>query len=68
VETISYRVTGMTCGGCARAMMRALAAQGATAPAEIDLAQARVTVAGLDDRQVQAAAEAAGFVYVGRAA
>ncbi|MCZ8313139.1 MAG: heavy-metal-associated domain-containing protein [Rhodospirillales bacterium] len=68
METISYRVTGMTCGGCARAMTRALTAQGATAPAEIDLAQSRVTVAGLDDRQVQAAAEAAGFVYVGRTA
>jgi hypothetical protein len=49
-------------------MTRALTAQGATAPAEIDLAQSRVTVAGLDDRQVQAAAEAAGFVYVGRTA
>ncbi|MCA3263666.1 MAG: heavy-metal-associated domain-containing protein [Telmatospirillum sp.] len=68
METISYRVTGMTCAGCARAMTRALTAQGASAPAEIDLAQGRVTVAGLDDRQVQAAAEAAGFVYVGRAA
>jgi copper chaperone CopZ len=49
----------MTCAGCARAMTRALAAQGATAPAEIDLAQGRVTVAGLDDRQVEAAVEAA---------
>ncbi len=68
METISYRVTGMTCAGCARAMTRALTAQGARAPAEIDLAQGRVTVAGLDDRQVQAAAEAAGFVYAGRAA
>ncbi len=68
METISYRVTGMTCAGCARAMARALAAQGAPAPAEIDVAQGRVAVAGLDDRQVQAAAEAAGFVFVGRAA
>jgi copper chaperone CopZ len=58
----------MTCAGCARAMTRALAAQGATAPAEIDLAQGRVTVAGLDDRQVEAAVEAAGFVYSGRVA
>jgi copper chaperone len=67
VEAISYTVTGMTCAGCARAMARALAAQGATAAAQIDVAAARVTVAGLDDARVQAAAQAAGFVFAGRA-
>jgi copper chaperone len=67
VEAISYRVTGMTCGGCARAVSKALAAQAPGAKIEVDLAAALVRVAdGPDDAAVKQAIETAGFGYAGR--
>jgi copper chaperone CopZ len=57
----------MTCGGCVRAMTKALNAQGPARSVAIDLAAGRVTVAGLDEAQVRRAAEAAGFGFAGPA-
>jgi copper chaperone len=68
VEAISYRVTGMTCGGCARAVSKALAATAPSAKIEVDLGKALVAVAGgPDDDAVKAAIETAGFGFEGRA-
>ncbi len=68
MEAISYRVTGMTCGGCARAVSKALAAKAPGAKIEVDLAGAIVRVAGgPDDGAVKQAIETAGFGYAGRA-
>lgn len=67
METISYRVTGMTCGGCARAVSKALAAASPAAKIDVDLAAALVRVAGgPDDAAVQRAIESAGFGFAGR--
>jgi copper chaperone len=67
VEAISYRVTGMTCGGCARAVTKALAAKAPQAKIEVDVAASRVRVAGgPDDATIEAAVDAAGFGFAGR--
>jgi copper chaperone len=66
--TKTYRVEGMTCGGCANAVKRALTRLDARS-VEVDLAGGRVTVEGeLDDAAVARAVEAAGFTYAGPAA
>lgn len=68
MEAISYRVTGMTCGGCARAVTKALAAKAPHAKIEVDLAAAIVRVAdGPGDAAVKAAIDEAGFGFAGRA-
>lgn len=68
MEAISYRVTGMTCGGCARAVGKALAAKAPGAKIEVDLAAALVRVSGgPDDEAVRQAIETAGFGFAGRA-
>lgn len=69
MEAISYRVTGMTCGGCARAVTKALTAKSPEAKIDVDLAGAFVRVSGgPGDDAVKAAIEQAGFGYAGRAA
>ena len=68
MEAISYRVTGMTCGGCARAVSKALAGVAPQAKIDVDLAAAMVRVAGgPDDVAVKQAIETAGFGFAGRA-
>lgn len=68
MEAISYRVTGMTCGGCARAVTKALTAKAPSAKIEVDLAGASVRVSGgPGDDAVKTAIEDAGFGYAGRA-
>lgn len=67
MEAISYRVTGMTCGGCVRAVTKALVAKAPHAKIEVDLAGALVRIAGgPDDAGVRQAIEAAGFGFAGR--
>jgi copper chaperone len=63
-----YRVSGMTCGGCARAVSAAITEAVPGATAEVDLAAATVRVEGADEAQVKAAVEAAGFGFDGPAA
>ena len=68
MEEISSRVTGMTCGGCQRAVAKALAATAPGAKIAVDLGAGVVRVAdGPDESAVRAAIEAAGFGYEGRA-
>lgn len=63
--TKTYRVEGMTCGGCANAVKRALTRLDARS-VDVDLGLGRVTVDGdIDDAAVAQAVEAAGFTYAG---
>lgn len=63
----SYRVTGMTCGGCARSVETAIKAAAPGASVEIDLSAAKVTVDGASEDQVKKAVDDAGFGFEGRA-
>ncbi len=62
---VTYKVEGMTCGGCVSSVKKALEKLGATA--DVDLPSGRVKVAGaIDEARVKAAIEAAGFDFAGR--
>jgi len=63
----TYRVSGMTCGGCARAVSAAISEAVAGAKAHVDLGAGTVRVEGADAAQVRAAIEAAGFGFEGPA-
>lgn len=63
----SYKVTGMTCGGCARSVEAAIKAEAPTASVTIDLGAATVTVDGADEAQVKKAVDGAGFEFHGAA-
>ncbi len=68
MEAVSYRVTGMTCGGCVRAVTNALRTAAPAASVAVDLPKGLVTVGGLDEPGVRRAVEDAGFEFAGRAA
>lgn len=57
-----YLVTGMTCGGCARALHNALAEQGVSIPLEnIDVTKGTVLIDPSDEAKLRQAVEDAGF-------
>ncbi|EPY00261.1 heavy-metal-associated domain-containing protein [Magnetospirillum fulvum] len=62
----TYRVTGMTCGGCARAVTQAITEAAPKASVQVDLDRQAVTVDGADEALVKAAIDAAGFGFEGR--
>ncbi len=62
----SYRVTGMTCQGCANAVTQAIRAAAADSGVKVDLGQGLVTVEGTVAPEVIArAVEDAGFGFAG---
>lgn len=61
----TYRVTGMTCGGCARSVETAIKTLSPAAEIAIDLGQATVTVTGASADQVRQAVDGAGFDFQG---
>lgn len=63
----SYRVTGMTCGGCANAVKTAIQAEAPGATVAVDLPTATVTVDGADEAKVKKAVDDAGFTFQGAA-
>lgn len=63
--TSTYRVTGMTCGGCARSVENAIKAVAPGATVTVDLAAKAVTVDGATAEQVQQAVDDAGFTFQG---
>ena len=66
--TKTYRVLGMTCDGCAKAVTNAIKTAAPEAAVEVDLDGKRVTVEGTDDDiAIQQAVESAGFDYGGLA-
>ncbi|MCC6215722.1 MAG: heavy-metal-associated domain-containing protein [Polyangiaceae bacterium] len=63
----TYSVKGMTCGGCASAVTRALEALGHDVVVRVSLERAQATIEGQhDERAVQRAIEDAGFDFGGR--
>lgn len=62
----TYQVEGMTCGGCAQAVEKAINAAAPAATVKVDLENRQVTVGGInDDALVAQAVEEAGFDYGG---
>lgn len=59
---LEFRVDGMTCGGCARAVTNAVKSVGDAATVQVDLASKLVTVGtAADAAKVQSAIEEAGY-------
>jgi copper chaperone len=62
----TYEVKGMTCGGCARSVTKAIAMQLPNVKADVSLEEASVTIEGEHDAAaVERAVEDAGFTYGG---
>ncbi len=65
----TYKVDGMTCGGCARSVTNAITKAAPEAKVSVDLPAGAVTVDGpADEAVVRKAVEAAGFEFKVRAA
>lgn len=66
--TRTYRVSGMTCEGCARSVTRAITRLAPAARVSVDLAGGRVVVEdGPEDALIAGAVERAGFGFEGAA-
>ncbi len=64
----TYKVSGMTCGGCVRAVSKAVKLAAPSAKVAVDLGRGLVTVEGdVAEAAIVDAIEGAGFVYAGRA-
>lgn len=64
----TYRVDGMTCQGCVRAVSNAIQDRVPGATVDVDLAAGTVRVAGAGDPDtVRKAVEGAGFNFLGSA-
>jgi copper chaperone len=64
----TYKVNGMSCGGCAASVERAIKATTPGVSVQVDLENGLVTVEGVaEDGVVQQAVEEAGFIYAGPA-
>lgn len=62
----SYEVQGMSCGGCANAVTRAIQKVDDSVEVAVDLENARVTVTGdIPSDAVKAAVQGAGFEFRG---
>lgn len=62
----TYRVGGVTCGGCVAAVTRAIERLDPKAQVSVDLASGKVSVEGAVTREaVQGAIEEAGFRFEG---
>lgn len=61
----TYRVTGMSCGGCARSVETAIKALAPAATVSVDLEAKAVTVDGASADQVKQAVDDAGFGFEG---
>jgi copper chaperone len=66
-----YKVLGMTCGGCASSVTKAIQAASPEAVVDVDLEANEVNVEGpggiIDDATIKQAVEGAGFEYAGPA-
>lgn len=66
----TYKITGMTCGGCANAVTNAIKrlAPGAQVKVELGSGKVEVTGAAIPEPELKRAIEGAGFGYAGPAA
>jgi copper chaperone CopZ len=70
-STITYTVSGMSCGHCEKAISEELSALAGVTEVAADAGAGTVTVssaAPLDEEQVRAAVDEAGYELVGRSA
>ncbi|MCW8881028.1 MAG: heavy-metal-associated domain-containing protein [Sedimenticola sp.] len=64
----TYKVEGMSCGGCASSVEQAIKAVAQQASVEVKLEGGLVTVSGVEDENlVKQAVEDAGFTFTGLA-
>ena len=65
---VIYRVNGMTCGGCARSVARAITTRLPELGVDVDLRRGTVRITGEHEQEViREAVEQAGFQLVGLA-
>ena len=64
----TYKVLGMSCGGCAKSVTNAIQDLAPSASVDINLDGKTVSVEGADAELVQKAVEDAGFEFAGSAA
>lgn len=62
----TYRVTGMSCGGCSKSVTAAIQEIAPAAKVEVDLDAKAVTVDGANEDQVRQAVDGAGFGFEGK--
>jgi copper chaperone len=62
----TYKVKGMTCGGCAKSIESAIASVATGAKVKADPASGLVVVEGASAEQVSKAVDDAGFEFVGQ--
>jgi copper chaperone CopZ len=68
MSTTTYRVTGMTCDHCVRAVTQEVSSLTGVDEAVVDLSAGTVAVTGTaDESAVAAAVEEAGYALAGRA-
>lgn len=63
----TYRVDGMTCGGCAKSVETAIKAVAPAAQVSVNLEQAQITVDGASEDAIRGAVDGAGFDFKGAA-
>ncbi|MBM3540922.1 MAG: heavy-metal-associated domain-containing protein [Alphaproteobacteria bacterium] len=63
----TYKVNGMTCGGCVKAVENAMRRAAPQARAAVALDTGTLAVEGAEEEIVRRAVEDAGFVFAGRA-
>ena len=63
----TYKVNGMTCGGCAKSVTNAIMSAVPGAQVDVKLDDKTVTVVGADETTVKQAVDEAGFEFAGRA-
>jgi copper chaperone len=62
----TYRVTGMSCGGCSKSVTSAIQEIAPGAKVEVDLGNQAVSVDGASEAEVKQAVDAAGFGFEGK--
>ncbi len=68
MNTVDYRVEGMTCGHCVASVTREVSALAGAGDVAVDLAAGTLTVSGnVSDEAVAAAVAEAGYAFAGRA-
>lgn len=66
MSTTTFKVDGMTCGGCARSVTNAITKLAPAIGVDVDLAAKTVTISGeISADTVRMAVEAAGFDFQG---
>lgn len=67
MDTATYRVEGMTCGGCARSVTEAIHRVSPALMVEVNVEAGQVRIKGEhDEARLREAVEAAGFDFAGR--